>query len=108
MTSDASPSAIPMPAVAAAVASSASAGQPSGEPGVPDAVQHAPLGRWSGPYRSAYGWHLLYVSARAAPRQEPFDKVRDRVREDDLRDAQDRANTAALRGRVASPWAPRR
>ncbi|HEX3365392.1 peptidylprolyl isomerase [Phenylobacterium sp.] len=60
------------------------------------AVFTAPAGRWSGPYRSAYGWHLLYVANRDAPTRPPLADVRDRVRSDDLQDAQDGANTAAF------------
>jgi hypothetical protein len=61
-----------------------------------DAVYTAPVGRWSGPYRSAYGWHLIYVDARETARQAPLADVRDRVRSDLLQDAQDRANAAAF------------
>ena len=60
------------------------------------AVFTAPVGRWSGPFRSAYGWHLIYVANRAAPTRPPLADVRERVRSDYLQDAQDRANTAAF------------
>ncbi|HEV7385915.1 MAG TPA: peptidylprolyl isomerase [Phenylobacterium sp.] len=60
------------------------------------AVFAAPVGRWSGPYRSAYGWHLLYVDARAAGGRPALSEVRDRVRSDYLQAAQDRANAAAF------------
>jgi peptidyl-prolyl cis-trans isomerase C len=61
-----------------------------------DAVFTAPVGRWSGPYRSAYGWHLIYVDARTPGGRPPLSAVRDRVRTDFLQDAQDKANTAAF------------
>lgn len=61
-----------------------------------EAVFTAPVGRWSGPYRSAYGWHLLYVSARAATERQPLSQVRDRVRADYLQAAQEEANAAAF------------
>ena len=61
-----------------------------------DAVFSASVGRWSGPYRSGYGWHLIYVDARQAPALPPFATVRDQVRTDYLQDAQDRANNAAF------------
>jgi len=60
------------------------------------AVLQAPVGRWSGPYRSAYGWHLLYVSARTAAGEASFDTVADRVRSDYAQTAQDAANAAAF------------
>jgi peptidyl-prolyl cis-trans isomerase C len=60
------------------------------------AVFTAPVGHWSGPFRSAYGWHLIYVANRAAPTRPPLADVRDRVRSDYLQDAQDKANTAAF------------
>ena len=60
------------------------------------AVFAAPVGRWSGPYRSAYGWHLIHVDAREAPGRQPFGEVRDAVRTDYLQDAQGAANDAAL------------
>jgi hypothetical protein len=61
-----------------------------------DAVYAAPVGRWSGPFRSGYGWHLVYVSARQPPARPPLSEVRDRVRADYLQDAEDAANKAAL------------
>lgn len=61
-----------------------------------DAVFSAPPGRWSGPYRSGYGWHLIYVDARQAPALPPFTGVRDQVRSDYLQDAQDSANRIAF------------
>jgi peptidyl-prolyl cis-trans isomerase C len=60
------------------------------------AVFSAPVGRWSGPFRSAYGWHLLRVDGRQPPADASFDQVRDRVRGDYLREVQDTANVAAL------------
>ena len=60
------------------------------------AAFQAPIGRWSGPYRSAFGWHLIYVDARTAAGEAPLASVRDRVREDYLQDAQDKANAAAF------------
>lgn len=60
------------------------------------AVFTAPVGRWAGPFRSAYGWHLLYVDTRAPPARPPLSDVRDRVRSDYLQEAQDRTNAAAF------------
>jgi hypothetical protein len=61
-----------------------------------EAVFTAPIGKWSGPYKSAYGWHLLYVSAREATARQSFADVHDRVRGDYLQDAQKTANDNAF------------
>lgn len=61
-----------------------------------DAALSVPLAHWSGPFRSAYGWHLLYVAAREPARQLSLDEVRERVRTDYLFDAQAQANAAAF------------
>jgi peptidyl-prolyl cis-trans isomerase C len=38
-----------------------------------------PLHQWSGPYRSGYGWHLVYVSGHQAPVLPALREVRERV-----------------------------
>jgi len=53
-------------------------------------------GKWAGPFRSAYGWHLVYVQSRAAAQEQPFAGVRDQVRADYLLDFQKRANESAF------------
>lgn len=60
------------------------------------AVFAAPVGRWMGPYRSSYGWHLLSVEARQPAAQPALAEVRDRVRTDFLLDAQARMNEDAF------------
>jgi hypothetical protein len=45
-----------------------------------DALYVAPVGRWSGPYRSGLGWHLLFVTAREKAELPPFEQVADAVR----------------------------
>lgn len=67
-----------------------------GQTELSNAILVAPVSQWSGPYRSAYGWHLVYVEAHAPPRQLSFDEVRDRVRADWLENAQAKANKAAF------------
>ena len=59
-------------------------------------VASAPVGRWAGPFRSGYGWHLVYVSGRRAAASPPLAQVRDAVRTDYLQAAQDAANKAAF------------
>jgi peptidyl-prolyl cis-trans isomerase C len=62
----------------------------------------APPGRWSGPLRSSYGWHLLRVQSMRPGRIPPFPEVRDRVRADLMAADQEAANRqrfAALKSR---------
>ncbi|HZT04016.1 MAG TPA: peptidylprolyl isomerase [Steroidobacteraceae bacterium] len=59
-----------------------------------DEVFAAPLGRWVGPIRSAYGVHLLYVYTRAPRTRETFTDALTAVRADYLTDAQKEANRA--------------
>lgn len=56
----------------------------------------APVGRWTGPFRSGYGWHLARVSARAAPARPPLSAVRGKVRDDYLQEASSQANKQAF------------
>lgn len=67
------------------------------------AVFAAPTARWMGPYRSSYGWHLLYVQTRRPAAQPVLGEVRDRVRTDFLLDAQARTNDDAF-SRLASEY----
>jgi peptidyl-prolyl cis-trans isomerase C len=67
------------------------------------AVFSAPTARWMGPYRSSYGWHLLYVETRRPAAQPVLAEVRDRVRTDFLLDAQARMNEAAF-SRLANEY----
>ncbi|MCJ2186026.1 peptidyl-prolyl cis-trans isomerase [Novosphingobium beihaiensis] len=62
----------------------------------------APAGRWSGPFRSAYGWHLVRVSAAEPGHAQPFEAVRGRVLADWTENARNQAGNrrmAALRAR---------
>lgn len=60
-------------------------------------VETAPLNRWVGPVRSAYGWHLLQVEARSAVSRSPFALVRAEVAEDWKADRRKVANEAFIR-----------
>lgn len=42
----------------------------------------APAGHWVGPYRSAYGWHLIRIRSATASETPPLSEVRDQVRAD--------------------------
>ena len=56
------------------------------------AIFKAPLHRWAGPFRSGYGWHLVYVSAIEPSHLLSFAQARDAVRTDYLADAQTARN----------------
>ncbi len=51
-----------------------------------------PAGTWSGPFKSAYGWHLIYVEARTPARTPPLAEIRDRVRSDVMTAAEAQLN----------------
>jgi len=62
----------------------------------------APTGRWAGPFRSSYGWHLVRVQSVAPAAVPPFEAVRPQVRDALLAERQEAANRssfAALKGR---------
>ena len=61
-----------------------------------DAALSAPVRQWVGPFKSGYGWHLLYIDDRQAAQRPPLAAVRDQVRSDALQAAQDKANTDAF------------
>jgi peptidyl-prolyl cis-trans isomerase C len=56
-----------------------------------------PTGRWAGPVKSAYGWHLIRIENRSAQARPTFSAVRERIRTDYLHDAQERTNNTALK-----------
>jgi len=59
-------------------------------------LEQAPPGRWSGPFRSGYGWHLVRVEARYPGALNAFAEAREQVRSDFLAEAQAAANAKAL------------
>jgi peptidyl-prolyl cis-trans isomerase C len=56
------------------------------------AVFEVPVGVWSGPFRSGYGWHLVKVGTRSQKTLAPLAQIREKVRSDILSTAQDRQN----------------
>lgn len=55
-----------------------------GRDGLSQEIGAVPVGHWSSPLRSGFGWHIVYVGDRSAARQATLDEVRDRVTEDFL------------------------
>jgi hypothetical protein len=60
-----------------------------GDSALTNALTNLPVGHWSGPLRSGYGWHLVYVSHRLPPDIPAFEKISSRVA-DDYREEQRR------------------
>ena len=67
-----------------------------GHSDLPTELARAPVGRWSGPFRSAYGWHAVKVEAQVAAKAPAFEEVRERVRADWFEDARARGAERAL------------
>ncbi|HWM68636.1 MAG TPA: peptidylprolyl isomerase [Steroidobacteraceae bacterium] len=73
-----------------------------GESNVSQQLFEAPIGQWSGPFRSGYGWHLVHVTNRRPPQLPSFQEVRERVLADYLtvrREALNTQNFGKLRDR---------
>jgi peptidyl-prolyl cis-trans isomerase C len=71
-----------------------------GDSELSDALFRLPPGIWSGPYRSGYGWHLVYLTERLPESLPSLPEVRDRVIADYLderRAAADAERFAMLR-----------
>jgi len=60
--------------------------------GFAEALSAAPLGRWSGPYASPYGQHLVYVSERLPAREPSLGEVRTAVAREWLAERERDAN----------------
>ena len=60
-----------------------------------DGLATLPVGEWAGPVESAYGYHVVRLSARTEAKPAVFEEVRRRVLEDARRDARDAANREA-------------
>ena len=60
-------------------------------------LETAPIGAWTGPVLSPYGWHIVKVTRRTKPPSIAFASVRDQVREAYLTERRAEANAAFLR-----------
>ncbi len=73
-----------------------------GQTQIATAIFRASPRHWSGPFRSGYGWHLVYVNAVQPARLAPFDEARAQVRSDYQAQSQSETNQrnfAALKAR---------
>lgn len=66
-----------------------------GDTPVSSQVLADPVQRWSGPVKSGYGWHLVFVERRRSAQTPPYDQIRDRVRLAFLEDARARSEQQA-------------
>lgn len=57
------------------------------------ALENAPVGEWSGPVMSPYGWHLIEVTSRTPAPPTSFESVRDHVRESWIEERRVQANS---------------
>jgi parvulin-like peptidyl-prolyl isomerase len=64
-----------------------------GESQLSTALSDVVPGKWAGPFRSGYGWHLVFVTQRVAPTLPAFDSIKGRVA-DDYREDQRRLENA--------------
>lgn len=51
-----------------------------------------PVGQWAGPYRSGYGWHLIYVTGHFPPALPSFSQVHELVLADYLEEQRRNSN----------------
>lgn len=63
----------------------------------------APSGNWTGPFRSAFGWHLIRIDRREPAQAPALSAVLDRVRADYVAAERERRNESEFR-RLASKY----
>jgi peptidyl-prolyl cis-trans isomerase C len=63
-----------------------------GESDLSQALFKLPMGQWSGPYRSGYGWHLIYVTGLTPPALPALTDIRGRALADYLEEERRNAN----------------
>ena len=63
-----------------------------GKSEVSEELFQMPINQWSGPFRSGYGWHVLYVNNRLPARLPTLQEVRERVVADYLAEEREAIN----------------
>lgn len=71
------------------------AGRLFGQSQLTEELFELPAGQWSGPYRSGYGWHLVYVTGHSPPALPALADIRQRVLAD-YQDEQRRLSNARM------------
>jgi peptidyl-prolyl cis-trans isomerase C len=74
-----------------------------GDSQLSEALFAQPVGEWTGPYRSAYGWHLVRISDRQGVQPAALEAIRARVIADYSSDLREQRNLLAFR-RIASKY----
>jgi parvulin-like peptidyl-prolyl isomerase len=74
-----------------------------GESPIVGALLASPEHAWAGPFRSAYGWHLIYITSHEPEKQLDFGAVRERVLADYQESAR-RAQVSAAFARLRSKY----
>jgi peptidyl-prolyl cis-trans isomerase C len=68
------------------------AGKVFGQSVLSDSLFSVPTGKWVGPIRSGYGWHLIFVNSSEPSVLRPFEEVRGQVTENYLEVFRDQKN----------------
>jgi parvulin-like peptidyl-prolyl isomerase len=55
-----------------------------GNKGLVEKLFNQPLNQWVGPFRSGYGWHVVYVNEKNAPTAAPYTEIKEAVLRDYL------------------------
>lgn len=71
-------------------------GRVFGDRGLAQEVFKGSTDQWQGPYRSAYGWHLVYVTSREPEAAAAYAQVREAVQRDYIEYQRAVQNSAAL------------
>jgi peptidyl-prolyl cis-trans isomerase C len=74
-----------------------------GDTGLSAGLFTSQTGQWAGPFKSAYGWHLVRVTERQPAHRAELEAVRARVQADYVADLRERANAEAYR-KIASKY----
>ena len=74
-----------------------------GDTGLSAGLFTSPTSQWAGPFKSAYGWHLVRVTERQPAHRVELEAVRARVQADYVADLRERANVEAYR-KIASKY----
>jgi len=67
-----------------------------GQSALSDRLAGLPVHAWSGPLKSGYGWHLVYVDQVQPAQRLPFEQVEARVQQDLVDDRRHRLNAGAM------------
>ncbi len=58
-----------------------------------ESIRTLPLNKWAGPIKSAYGWHLVYITKKVAPHLPSFSEVKKDLKRDYQNDQEQESRT---------------